>query len=121
MWVVWMICIGCEKQRESIGNACGAFGDCVDIPGCSAWNEEIGTILCHCMTSERREFHGGGTLFLMSAKEKEAPLVNEQSARADSRARQARVRELIEEEHFFSAKEKRKGSAIEGGKRWNRL
>ena len=67
----------------------------------------------------------------MSAKEKEAtsktaftflaPLVNEQSARADSRARQARVRELIEEEHFFSAKEKRKGSAVEGGKRWNRL
>ena len=131
MWVVWMICIGCEKQRESIGNACGAFGDCVDIPGCSAWNEEIGTILCHCMASVRREFHGGGTLFLMSAKEKEAPskmaftflapLVNEQSARADSRARQARVRELIEEEHFFSAKEKRKGSAVEGGKRWNRL
>ena len=131
MWVVWMICIGCEKQRESIRNACGAFGDCADIPGCSAWNEEIGTILCHCMASVRREFHGGGTLFLMSAKEKEAPskmaftflapLVNEQSARADSRARQARVRELIEEEHFFSAKEKRKGSAVEGGKRWNRL
>ena len=125
------VCIGCEKQRESIRNACGAFGDCADIPGCSAWNEEIGTILCHCMASVRREFHGGGTLFLMSAKEKEAPskmaftflapLVNEQSARADSRARQARVRELIEEEHFFSAKEKRKGSAGEGGKRWNRL
>ena len=57
----------------------------------------------------------------MNAKEKEAPLVNEQSARADSRARQARVRELIEEEHFFSAKEKRKESAVEGGKRWNRL
>ena len=67
------VCIGCEKQRESIRNACGAFGDCVDIPGCSAWNEEIGTILCHCMASVRREFHGGGTLFLMSAKEKEAP------------------------------------------------
>ncbi len=64
------VCIGCEKQRKSIRNACGAFGDCADIPGCSAWNEEIGTILCHCMASVRREFHGGGTLFFNERKRK---------------------------------------------------